>query len=153
MDLCQGSYPENSKTTLKVTFPIDFNIRFQIIMACPRACSAALAQRHVQTPLHLPGFSLLVNGVYFLEIIKKPPICNGNSSIMDPTAKLDMLLCMNGPLSGSVQSVHVHYGVEIAVAHRCNLLKLFLIFCIIPKTHVCFAASSYYTTYIVCGYV
>ena len=34
-------------------------------------------------------FFLLANGVYHVVIIKKPPICNGNSSIMDPIAKLD----------------------------------------------------------------
>ena len=34
-------------------------------------------------------FFPLGNGIYHVVIIKKPPICNGNSSIMDPIAKLD----------------------------------------------------------------
>ena len=34
-------------------------------------------------------FIPLANGVYHVEIIMKTPICNGNSSIMDPIAKLD----------------------------------------------------------------
>ena len=96
-------------------------------------------------------FFPLANGVYHVVIIKKPPICNGNSSIMDPIAKLDAAYAFEHECA--VSPCTLNCGVRIAVAHRCNLLKLFLIFCIIPNTHVCFAASSYYTTYIVCGYV
>ena len=34
-------------------------------------------------------FFPLANGVYHVVIIKKTPICNGNSSIMDPITKVD----------------------------------------------------------------
>ena len=45
-------------------------------------------QNHVQTPLRSPGFFPLANGVYFVVIIKKTSLHNGNCPITDPITKM-----------------------------------------------------------------